>query len=99
MAESLVDTYKTELIADRVWRTASEVELATVGWVGWYNNTRLHGELGDIPPAEYERDALTATASRGPAARAGEPSHGSPYGLAVLGPAAPTATLLTVETK
>jgi len=99
MAESLVDTYKTELIADRVWRTATEVEFATVGWVGWYNNTRLHGELGDIPPAEYERDALTAAGGRGPAARAGGPSLRSPYGLPTLGPAAPTATLLTVETK
>lgn len=99
MAESLVDTYKTELIADRTWRTATEIELATVGWVGWYNNTRLHGELGDIPPVEYERDALTAAAGGGPAGRAGGPSHDSPYGLAVLEPAAPTATLLTVETK
>ena len=23
-------------------------------WVGWYNNRRLHGELGDIPPVEFE---------------------------------------------
>ena len=99
MAESLVDTYKTELIADRVWRTATELELATVGWVGWYNNTRLHGELGDIPPVEYERDALTAAGGKGLAARAGGPSLRSPYGLPTLEPAAPTATLLAVETK
>jgi hypothetical protein len=45
-----------------ILQLATEVELATVGWVGWYNNTRLHGELGDIPPVEYERDALTAAA-------------------------------------
>ncbi len=99
MAESLVDTYKTELIADRTWRTAAEVELATVGWVGWYNSTRLHGALGDVPPVEYERDALTAARSGGPDGRAGGTSHGSPYGLAVLDPAAPTTTLLTLETK
>jgi transposase InsO family protein len=22
--------------------------------VGWYNHTRLHGEIGHVPPAEYE---------------------------------------------
>lgn len=34
MAESFVDTFKTELIADRVWRTRSPLELAIVEWVG-----------------------------------------------------------------
>jgi len=99
MAESLVDTYKTELIADRVWRTATAVELATVGWVGWYNNTRLHGELGDVPPVEYERNALAAVAARATERGVGALSLRSPYGLAALDPAAPTDSLLTVESK
>jgi putative transposase len=55
MAESFVDSFKTELIADRVWRTRSQLELAIVEWVGWYNHRRLHGELGDIPPVEFEQ--------------------------------------------
>lgn len=54
MAESFVDSFKTELIADRVWRTRSQLELAIVEWAGWYNHRRLHGELGDIPPVEFE---------------------------------------------
>jgi transposase InsO family protein len=54
MAESFVDTYKTELISDRVWRSRSELEHATVGWVAWFNTIRLHGSLSDIPPAEHE---------------------------------------------
>ena len=54
MAESFVDTFKTELIADRVWRTRSQLELAIVEWVAWFNNERLHGSLGDLPPAEFE---------------------------------------------
>jgi transposase InsO family protein len=54
MAESFVDTFKTELIADRVWRTQSQLELAIVEWVAWFNNDRLHESLGDIPPAESE---------------------------------------------
>jgi putative transposase len=54
MAESFVDTFKTELIADRVWRTRSQLELAIVEWVAWFNSERLHESLGDIPPAEFE---------------------------------------------
>ncbi len=59
MAESFVDTFKTELIADRVWRTRSQLELAIVEWVAWFNTDRLHESLGDLPPAEFEtlRDA------------------------------------------
>ena len=57
MAESFVDTYKTELIADRVWRTRAQLELATVEWVGWYNHDRLHESLGDVPPIEFEAAA------------------------------------------
>jgi len=65
MAESFVDTFKTELIADRVWRTRSQLELAIIEWVGWYNDRRLHGELGDIPPLEFEQayDLAQASAS------------------------------------
>jgi putative transposase len=54
MAESFVDTLKTELIADRVWRTRSQLELAIVEYLGWFNTARLHASLGDIPPAEFE---------------------------------------------
>ena len=43
-----------ELIAARVWRTHSQLELAIVAYVGWFNNQRLHESLGDIPPAEHE---------------------------------------------
>jgi putative transposase len=54
MAESFVDSFKTELIADRVWRTRAQLELAIVEWVGWFNHRRLHEALGDIPPVECE---------------------------------------------
>jgi putative transposase len=54
LAESFVDTLKTELIADRVWRTRSQLELAIVEYLGWFNHDRLHQSLGDIPPAEFE---------------------------------------------
>jgi putative transposase len=54
MAESFVDSFKTELIADRVWRTRSQLELAIVEYVAWLNNERLHEALGDRPPVEFE---------------------------------------------
>ena len=54
LAESFVDSFKTELIADRVWRTHEQAELAIIEWVGWFNHQRLHSSLGDIPPIEYE---------------------------------------------
>jgi hypothetical protein len=31
-----------------------ELELATLSWVHWFNETRLHGHCNDVPPAEYE---------------------------------------------
>jgi putative transposase len=54
MAESFVDTFKTELVADRVWRSRSQLELAIVEYVSWFNHERLHESLGDIPPVEFE---------------------------------------------
>jgi putative transposase len=54
LAESFVDSFKTELVSDRVWRTQSQLELAVVEYVGWFNHDRLHEALGDRPPAEFE---------------------------------------------
>src|SRR6266571_1656049 len=55
LAESFVDSFKTELIADRVWQSRSQLELAVVEYLGCFNNARLHESLGDMPPAEYEQ--------------------------------------------
>ena len=54
LAESFVDSYKTELISDRIWCSRAQVELATVEWVAWFNHDRLHSSLGDMPPIEFE---------------------------------------------
>jgi hypothetical protein len=54
MAESFVDSFKTELIADRVWRTRSQLELAIVEYISWFNDSRLHENLDDRSPAEIE---------------------------------------------
>ena len=55
LAETVNGLYKTELIRRRgPWRNVDEVELATLEWVHWFNTSRLHGTLGDVPPAEFE---------------------------------------------
>ena len=66
LAESFVDSYKTELIADRVWRSRSQLELATVQWVAWFNHHRLHETLGDIPPVEFEQHHAVQLALQSP---------------------------------
>jgi len=54
LAESFVDTFKTELIKDRVWKTRGQLELAILEYVHWFNHDRLHESLDDIPPVELE---------------------------------------------
>ncbi|ORB99169.1 IS3 family transposase, partial [Mycobacterium kansasii] len=58
LAETVNGYYKAELIYGPArtgpWKTVEDVELATLGWVHWHNTSRLHGYLGDIPPAEFE---------------------------------------------
>jgi Integrase core domain len=41
-------------ITDRVWHTRSQLELAIVEYIAWFNNSRLHENLGDRPPREIE---------------------------------------------
>jgi putative transposase len=55
MAEAFNSLYKAELVRNRgPWRGLDDLEIATVEYIDWYNNRRLHGELGQVPPAEYE---------------------------------------------
>ena len=57
LAESVNALYKTELVRGPgrgPWRTVDELELATLSWVHWHNNERLHSYLGDVPPVEFE---------------------------------------------
>jgi putative transposase len=64
LAETVIGLYKTELIRGSAhsgpWKTIEDVELATLGWVHWHNTQRLHGYLGDIPPAEFEENFYAA---------------------------------------
>lgn len=62
MAESVNALYKTELHRNPAalaangghWKGLDDLEVATCGWVTWFNEDRIHGELGDLTPAEVE---------------------------------------------
>jgi putative transposase len=69
MAEAWVATYKSELVDDRRFASFEHVEHETLHWIGFYNDERLHEELGDLPPAEYEELNINKTNSRTLAAR------------------------------
>ena len=64
LSESFVDSYKTELIADRVWRTNAQLELQTVTYVGWLTTA------GCTPRSPTGRPSNT-NASTGCASRSG----------------------------
>ena len=60
MAEALNSLFKAECIRNPVmrpaggWKSVIDVEVAVAEYVDWFNHRRLHGEIGLIPPAEYE---------------------------------------------
>lgn len=55
LAEAFNSLYKGELVRNRgPWTGINDLEIATAEYVDWFNQRRLHGELGQIPPAEYE---------------------------------------------
>ena len=54
LAETINGLYKAEVIHRSTWKTREAVELATLTWVAWFNNHRLMGPLGYMPPAEAE---------------------------------------------
>jgi len=55
MAESFNGLYKWELIYPKgPWSGIEDVEFATLTYVDWFNHRRLHGDIGLVPPAEFE---------------------------------------------
>ena len=60
MAEAFNSLFKAECIRNPVmrprggWAGVGEVEIAVAEYVEWFNHRRLHGEIGHVPPVEYE---------------------------------------------
>jgi putative transposase len=66
MAESMFSLIQTELIhnpgvlADYGghWKGLDDLETSTCKWVSWFNEARIHGELGDPTPVEVEANYI-----------------------------------------
>jgi len=57
LAETVNGLYKAELVyRERPWTGADDLELATLGWVDWFNHTRLPSSLSYRTPAEVETE-------------------------------------------
>ncbi|MCT1435238.1 integrase core domain-containing protein [Dietzia maris] len=57
MAEAFNSLFKAELVRNRQkgpWRDIDDLEIAVAEYVDWFNHRRIHGEIGYVPPAEYE---------------------------------------------
>ncbi|WP_082787629.1 MULTISPECIES: integrase core domain-containing protein [Corynebacterium] len=48
LAENVYGSYKNELVHSRSWDDGVEVEIATLKWVCWWNETRLHQNSGHL---------------------------------------------------
>ncbi|WP_295702307.1 integrase core domain-containing protein, partial [Lapillicoccus sp.] len=44
----------TTVFPDGPYKTVAHVEYATDGWVGWYDDQRLHSSLEYVSPVDYE---------------------------------------------
>ena len=56
LAETVVGLYKTECVKiDGPFKTVDELELATLSWVHWFNENRLHSSIGYLTPIEMEK--------------------------------------------
>ena len=60
LAETINGLYKAELIHRRSWKSVEAVELATLTWVDWFNNRRILEPIGNITPAEAEKQYYAA---------------------------------------
>jgi hypothetical protein len=59
LAATINGLYNAEVLwRQRSWPPASTIEMATRRWVDWFNNDRLYGPIGHIPPAEAEAKTM-----------------------------------------
>ncbi len=64
LAESFNGLYKTEMIHRQgPWRNVEHVEWATLNYVDWFNNQRIHEALNYVPPIEFEAHYYEANES------------------------------------
>ena len=55
LAEAFNSLFKAELIRNKgPWKNIDDLEIAVAEYIDWFNHRRLHGEIGLLPPTEYE---------------------------------------------
>ena len=54
-AEAFNSLFKAELVRNKgPWRSIDDLEIAVAEYIDWFNHRRLHGEIGLVPPVEFE---------------------------------------------
>lgn len=55
LAEAFNSLFKAELVRNMgPWKSIDDLEIAVAEYIDWFNHRRLHGEIGLVPPAEFE---------------------------------------------
>ena len=55
LAEAFNSLFKAELIRNKgPWKSIDDLEIGVAEYVDWFNHRRLHGEIGLVPPIEFE---------------------------------------------
>ena len=75
LAEAFNSLFKAELVRNKgPWKSIDDLEIAVAEYIDWFNHRRLHGELGLVPPVEYEDLHRVTTPAQRPADRGFTPS-------------------------
>jgi len=55
LAEAFNSLFKAELVRNKgPWKSIDDLEIAVAEYIDWFNHRRPHGEIGLVPPAEFE---------------------------------------------
>ena len=57
LAEAFNSLFKAELVRNKgPWRSIDDLEIGVAEYIDWFNHRRLHGEVGLVPPVEFEEN-------------------------------------------
>ncbi|WP_010148377.1 IS3 family transposase [Serinicoccus profundi] len=55
LAEAFNSLFKAELVRNKgPWKNIDDLEIAVAEYIDWFNHRRLHGQIGLLPPVEFE---------------------------------------------
>jgi hypothetical protein len=70
LAAAFDSLFKAELIGNKgPWKSIGDLEITVAEHIDWFDHRRLHGEIGLLPPAEYEDDFYRPNPRRLPSPR------------------------------